>query len=62
MKLETIDAAITEAERFISAAREFKRAQETRAAEYYATPRESGAARRASLDLTRKLADLRQGR
>jgi hypothetical protein len=62
MKLSTLDAAIAEAERFISTAREYKHAEEMKKESYYRNPRESGATRRASLDLTRKLADLRLGR
>lgn len=62
MKIETIDAVIGEAKRFLRAAEAFKKVEAEKKERYYLNPRESGAVRRASMDLTRKLADLRQGR
>lgn len=53
----TLDQAILEALRFVKAA---KALRATSPFDY--SPRESAAAKRASMDLTRKLADLRQGR
>ena len=73
MNLEKIDGAIAEAQRFISAAKHLKGAKQTRYEQYKNTPwgesstvdnahcpREQGALRRASMDLTRALADLRK--
>lgn len=67
MRLKTMGSAIAEAKRFIIAGEAaIKRLKLDRPdlRDYYDfTPTiESGAARRASMDLTRKLADLRQGR
>lgn len=59
MNDHTLDEAIVEAHRFIKAAKALRAANKLSG---YFNPRESGAARRASMDLTRKLADLRQGR
>lgn len=55
----TLDAAIAEAKRFIGAAEQLKVANVTH---HWTNPKENGACKRASMDLTRKLADLRQGR
>lgn len=60
MKRETLDEAIVEASRFIRAAKALRDA--SRPDNPGTHPREAGAVRRASMDLTRKLADLRQGR
>lgn len=60
MKRETLDEAIVEASRFIRAAKALRDA--SRPDNPGTHPRETGAVRRASMDLTRKLADLRQGR
>jgi len=60
MKDHTLDQAIIEAARFIKAARELRRVRKY--GEPGTHPRECGAAKRASMDLTRKLSDLRQGR
>lgn len=66
MKRKTLQDAISEARRFIEKAEELDAALGRRDASiniYFGTlPREHGACRRASMDLTRKLADLRQGR
>lgn len=66
MKRTTLADAIKEARRFIEKAEELDAALARKDSSiniYYGTlPRESGACRRASMDLTRKLADLRQGR
>lgn len=58
MSPSKLDAAIQEADRFLAAARRLRNA--SLAAPGYQHPKESGAARRASLDLTRALADLRR--
>lgn len=73
MNIEKIDSAIAEAQRFISTAKRLKGAKQTRHEQYKGTPwgehstvdnahcpREQGALRRASMDLTRALADLRK--
>lgn len=52
--------AVAEARRFIRKAEELAAAQAMEPT--YATPKESGACRRASLDLTRALADFRRPR
>lgn len=64
MKRQTLQDAISEARRFIEKAEELQKHLAMRdQRECYGTlPREHGACRRASMDLTRKLADLRQGR
>ena len=53
MKPQTLDQAIIEAMRFVKAAKAYRA---------YQDGVNSGAVKRASMDLTRKLADLRQGR
>lgn len=60
MKSESVDKAISEAKRFIEKASELKLVSIGKTG--YSFPKESGAAMRASMDLTRALADLRQGR
>jgi hypothetical protein len=52
--------AVFEANRFIARANELIDAEEAKNESYYMTPKESGAARRASLDLTRALAAFRK--
>ena len=72
MEIATLIAAVAEAKRFVSAA-EAALAADTAARARLVNirptwpglcnnPRENGALRRASMDLTRKLADLRAGR
>lgn len=61
MRTETLNVAIAEAERFIEKAKALREVRE-KGMDFFNNPRESGAAKRASLDLTRKLADLRAGR
>lgn len=58
MKDETLHEALKEALRFIKAARRLQKASQTR----INNPVEQGLCRRASMDLTRKLADLRNNR
>jgi hypothetical protein len=73
MNLEKIDAAIAEAQRFIDRANACKAAKQSYMDNYKGDPRwkpenldhvhqprEQGALRRASMDLTRALADLRR--
>jgi hypothetical protein len=60
IKPHTLDEAIIEAARFIKAARLLRYTLKHGAPG--AHPRERAGAHRASMDLTRKLADLRQGR
>jgi hypothetical protein len=57
MNARTLKAAITEAERFLDLAREL---QPECANGYYNGSKVSGATRRASMELTRALADLRR--
>lgn len=65
---KTLDEAMVEAARFLKAAKALRAARkEAIAAGTFGcwsdgTPRESAACKRASLDLTHKLADLRAGR
>lgn len=64
MKRQTLQAAMKEAHRFIRLGNELLAASIADDAQPevgYHYPKESGAVRRASMDLTRKLADLRQG-
>jgi hypothetical protein len=69
MNKDTLNAAIREAERFLKAANACQNAGEdhetlAHVRPYHAwttyPPRESGACKRASMDLTRALADLRR--
>ena len=71
MKYDTLLDSIKQAEHFIERAKQVKLSHELVQAECRNTaawpyvkagPRETGALRRASMDLTRALADLRQGR
>lgn len=59
MKIDKLEAAITEAVRFLEMA---KKAEERLKSDSYAQfgCKETGAVRRASLDLTRSLAELRK--
>jgi hypothetical protein len=57
MNARTLQAAITEAERFLDLAREL---QPSCPNGYYTGSKASGATKRASMDLTRALADLRR--
>lgn len=52
--------AISEAKRFIKAAEAYRRAEAEKAEPWHTTPKESGAVRRASMDLTRALAEMRK--
>lgn len=60
MRAHTLDQTILELARCLRAARAFRKARKS--APSKRTPVESGALHRASMDLTRKLADLRQNR
>jgi hypothetical protein len=69
MDIEKLNNTIEEAERFLKKAKELrdlmedgKRKMESGDKYYYPSdnPKESGAVRRASMDLTRSLADLRR--
>lgn len=65
MEIETLKTAMQEAERFLKRAEiylENKTESEFTPGKFYYSPKHSGALKRASLDLTRSLADLRQGR
>lgn len=68
MRVATLDEAIAEAQRFIKAASTLRtlieNAPNVRSfhGAVVGSPREQGAVKRASMDLTRKLADLRAGR
>lgn len=58
MSPDKIKSAVADAKRFIERAEVFDAA--TKHPGGYATPKESGALRRASMDLTRSLADMRR--
>ena len=60
MERKAVLAAISEAKRFIRRAEECLRVNGDADISSYRFPRESGACRRASLDLTRALADMRK--
>ena len=69
IKDQTLDEAIIEAARFIKAAKELRAARKTAQAvngscSWFSPQqaKEHAACKRASLDLTRKLADMRTGR
>ena len=59
MEQEKINEAVNEARRFIEKANAYNFADNNKRASYSSIPKESGALRRASLDLTRALAKLR---
>jgi hypothetical protein len=57
MNTKTLDAAVREAKRFLEACKQIEREKD----QYWFSPsRETGAAKRASMDLTRALAELRR--
>jgi hypothetical protein len=58
MNFKTLQAAITETERFLKLAKELQ--EESQSSSWIMPGRISGATRRASMDLTRALADLRR--
>ena len=63
MKKETLKVCIEEAERFLKRAKELEEVEGNSDVEgYYHYPKEQAAVIRSSMDLTRSLADLRQGR
>lgn len=60
---ETLKVCIEEAERFLKRAKELEEVGKNKDVEgYYHDYKEQAAVKRASMDLTRALADLRQGR
>ena len=60
MNNETLNTAGIEAQRFLRAIESLKTAEQGNKASYYTNPKESGAVRRASMDLTRALAQMRK--
>lgn len=60
MNRVTVAKAVEEAERFLVAARSWKEALLNRSESYYTVPKEAGACRRASMDLSRALSELRK--
>lgn len=64
MNAKTLEAAVYQARRFIERAEALKKAAKDHSMSadfgFYAHPKESGAVRRASLDLTRALAEMRK--
>lgn len=60
MNIRTLQAAIAEAERFLDLARELQAQSNHTSWSFITGTRASGATRRASMDLTRALADLRR--
>lgn len=61
METKTLEDVVFEAIRFVEKAEALIKAREKHPNKW-SNPRESGAVKRASLDLTRRLADLREGR
>jgi hypothetical protein len=59
MNTRTLQTAIAEAERFLDLARELQ-AEQRGACVYFTASKATGSTRRASMDLTRALADLRR--
>ena len=57
---DKIKEAKAEAKRFLKRVEEYEKAQKEKYASWADTPKESGAVRRASMDLTRSLANLRR--
>lgn len=62
MMKQTLEECIREAERFISRARELQQIDTTDADSYYHHHKWQASVTRASMDLSRILSDLRQGR
>lgn len=60
MKIENIEEARRECERFIKAATALLLAEYAKKEDWHTNPKQSGACRRASMDLTRTLAKMRQ--
>lgn len=62
MNRESIRIAMREAERFLAAANDLEKLMQSQINDKWAStnPRESGKVRRASMDLTRALADMRK--
>lgn len=64
MRKETFDLAVSEAKRFLEASTQIKYVKKTASwGTYYAGehgPKQTGAIRRASMDLTRALAEMRK--
>ncbi|HXE05179.1 MAG TPA: hypothetical protein VN579_04260 [Bryobacteraceae bacterium] len=60
MNAKTVKAAIAEAHRFLEAAKAWERRIGDNGSIYWAASREGGAVKRASMDLTRALADMRK--
>ena len=64
MNVETLQSAIFEAERFLSRAKDLqsqiKKGHAALESGYFYAPKEQGAVKRASMDLTRALASLRK--
>ena len=60
MTTDTLAAAIQEAERFLAAARRLQQREGTKPGQLIWGSMDSGSCRRASMDLTRALADLRK--
>jgi hypothetical protein len=58
--MNNLKNAINEAERFIKKANEFIEVENNKEKRHYLNPKESGAVKRASLDLTRALAKYRK--
>lgn len=61
MQKKTLQKCIDEANKFIKLATDLQLLDCSNGLEYKNTPKEQGKVKRASMDLTRALADLRQG-
>jgi hypothetical protein len=60
MNINAVLKAINEAQRFINKADEYIEAEKSKCAEWTMLPKESGALKRSSMDLTRALSQLRK--
>lgn len=60
MRDDAIRAAKGEAKRFLKAVEAFEAAERNKQEDWHSSPKESGAMRRASMDLTRALAEMRK--
>lgn len=60
MNIGTVTKTVEEARRFLTAANAWTNAEAVKKQSYYTNPKEAGALRRASMDLTRALAEMRK--
>ena len=60
MNHDSVKEAIEEAKRFLTAAWTWQKAERCKKEAYHTVPKEAGACRRASMDLSRALSELRK--